>query len=162
MTKNDNCAGGVARRSGNPLFGNKRAFSFCSAPVPAVRPLGARSRRLLCVCLSCFGVALAGRALPSARGSRLGACRRLVAILVPPHPSRRFVVPPTAARRPFLFSQDIKKMAALSERATKPSGTPAYKKGASGRRAGTPVPLSGSVSARLQPLHTFFRQAVPL
>ena len=56
-------------RSGNPLVGNCGAFFFRSAPVTAVRPLGARSRRLLCVCLSCFGVALASPRCPSSVGA---------------------------------------------------------------------------------------------
>ena len=119
----------VARRSGNPLCGNCGAFFFRSAPAPAVRPLGARSRRLLCVCLSCFGVALARRALPSARGSRLKRVPSPRGNIGAPHPSRRFGMPPAAARRPFLFSQGIKKMAALSERASKPSENVCLQKG---------------------------------
>ena len=56
-------------RSGTPLGGNCGAFFFRSAPVPAVRPLGARSRRLLCVCLSGFGGALASPRCPSSGGA---------------------------------------------------------------------------------------------
>ena len=106
----------VARRSGNPLCGNCGAFFFRSAPAPAVRPLGARSRRLLCVCLSCFGVALARRALPSARGSRLGRVpspRGTIGAL----PALRAVLYCRLWRRgaPFFPSQGIKRVAALSD-----------------------------------------------
>ena len=163
MTKNDNCAGGDCAPFGQPPWRRLRSLflSFCSCPrrSPA---WGAVSAAVVCLFVLFRG---RPRWAHPAVGSWLALGARAVAFWlfsVPPRPSRRFVVPPAAARRPFLFSQGIKEMAALSERAPKPSETPACKKGASGRRAGTPVPLSESVSARLQPLRTFFRQAVPL
>ena len=153
----------VARRSGNPLCGNCGAFFFRSAPAPAVRPLGARSRRLLCVCLSCFGVALARRALPSARGSRLRRVPSPRGNIGAPPPVAPFCNAACGGAAPlFILTRHKKKWRLYLKEPQSRAKTSAYKKGASGRRAGTPVPLSESVSARLQPLRTFFRQTVPL
>lgn len=119
----------VARRSGNPLCGNCGAFFFRSAPAPAVRPLGARSRRLLCVCLSCFGVALARRALPSARGPRLKRVPSSRGNIGAPPPFAPFCNAACGGAAPLFILTRYKKMAALSERASKPSENVCLQKG---------------------------------
>lgn len=88
-------------RSGNPLVGNCGAFFFCSAPVTAVRPLGARPRRLLCVGLSCFGVALSRPRCPSSVGALAVAPPCVAGVSVSGKKSMRALFPPYPLVRAF-------------------------------------------------------------